>query len=114
MPLNFKDLIQSPPPLKTTTATLPDGREYELHQLPLGMIIRIGELSKTALENSQDLNWNEFGEIAAQAMLGRPPKTSEVKQFVETLGNDTILHIYKQAIRFSQLGEEAVEEAKKD
>lgn len=114
MTLTFKDLIASPPPLKKTTKTLPDGREYELHQLPLAAIDRVAKQSRAAQENGKDLDWSQFGEVAAQAMLGRPPKPAEVEQMVEKLGSDTVLHIYKDALQFSQLGAEAVEDAKKD
>lgn len=112
--LTFKDLLASPPPLKKTVKTLPDGREYELHQLPLAAIDRIARQSRTAQENGKDLDWSQFGEVAAQAMLGRTPKAAEVQQLVETLGTDTVLSIYKDALQFSQLGSEAVDEAKKD
>ena len=114
MTLTFKDLIASPPALKKTTAILPDGREYELHQLPMGAVIRVGDLSRMAAEKKQELPLKEFGAIAAQAVLGKPPKPKEVKQFIEVMGNETVAHIYKQAITFSQLGAGAIDEAKKD
>ena len=112
--LNFEALLAEPPALKQHTGTLPDGREYLLHQLPLSAIDKIGRLSRTAEESSRDLEWSEFGEIAAQSLLGRKPEPEEVAALVEKLGTDTVLHIYKDAIRFSQLGGEAVDEAKKD
>ena len=114
MSLTFSDLIKNPPPLRQTTSTLPDGREYKLHQLPLSAIDTIARQSRIAQENAHDLDWSQFGKVAAQAMLGREPKIEEVKQLVDRLGTDTILHIYNEALMFSQLGEEAVDNAKKD
>lgn len=111
--LTFKDLVASPPPLKKTTATLPDGRQYELHQLPMGAVIRVGDLSRMAAEKNQELPLKDFASIAAQAVLGRPPKAKEVTEFIDAMGNETVAHIYKQAIAFSNLGAGAVDEAKK-
>lgn len=112
--LTFKELLASPPPLRKTTGTLPDGREYELYQLPIAAIDRVAKMSRSAAENGQDLDWSQFGAIAAEAMLGRQPELMEVEQLVNKLGSDTVAKIYQDAIKFSQLGSEAIDEAKKD
>ena len=112
--LTFKELIANPPAMQQTSATLPDGRKYELYKLPMGALLRVAELSKIALDKKEELPIKVYGGIAAQAVLGRPPKEKEVDQFIDVMGSDTIAHIYRQAISFSQLGVEAIEEAKKD
>ena len=112
--LTFEELLAKPPALKKHTAQLPDGRDYELHQLPLGALDKIGKLSRMAEENGRDLEWSEFGEVAAQSMLGRQPEPKEVETLINKLGTDVVMHIYKDAIKCSQLGSGAIDEAKKD
>lgn len=112
--LTFDELLNKPPELKKHIRQLPDGRDYQLHQLPLGALDKIGKISRIAEDSNRDLEWSEFGDIAAQAMLGRKPEPEEVAALIEKLGFDVVLHIYKDAIACSQLGSEAIDEAKKD
>lgn len=112
--LTFKELLASPVPLEKTTFTLSDGREIELHSLPIRAMIKVNEISQMINEDKTKAPMKDIAAIAAQAVMGRIPKEKEVDEFIDIMGHKTVSQIYMQAVKFTNLGQEAIDVAKKD
>ena len=90
--------------------TLEDGRECRLHELPIGVIEKVRTLSEG---KEQDVRLDTIAFVAAHALTGCKPNDDEVRQLVESFGASTVMQIYIEAIKFSQLTPVAVEQEKK-
>lgn len=112
--LTLEELLATPPAMAKGAVTLPDGRQCEIHELPCSVLEEVTRISKNALENNEDISIREVARIAAFAVLGREPKKTDINQMLEKFGPQMIGHLYQKALRFSQLGDEALSDAKKD
>ena len=113
--LTFAQMIEQPSTLKTGVAHLPDGRAFVIHELTCGALAEIGRITKKAVEDGEsDIDVRDVATVAARALLGRDPSTKDVKSLMDRYSEQTIVKIYKVAIRFSKMGEEGLEEAKKN
>ena len=106
--LDFEGLLCDPPALKSRTATLPDGREYTLYDLPASVLDRVYAMSR-----EKTLPIREAAIVAAQSMLGRIPEEEEVTRMLDNLGADTILSLFRRALDVSGINDDTVGEAKK-
>ncbi len=111
MTLTFEDLLNNPP-LKTTTITLPDKREVRLYELPLSVmkyVQSVGREGKDGVNSVMD----SITLVAAHALMGRPPEKKDMDALSERFGTTAVMFIYYEALKFSRLGPDALEETKK-
>ena len=106
--LDYEGLLAEPPELRTRVHALPDGRTYTLYDLPASVIDRVYQMSQKG-----NLPVRSAAEVAAQALLGKPPAEEETRRLLDTLGADTILGIFRNALSAATLNEANVDEAKK-
>lgn len=111
MTLTFSDLLENPP-LKSTTITLPDGRDVQLHELPLSVmkyVQRVGKDGEDGVSNVMD----SITLVATQALMGRPPEKTDMDTMSERFGTTAVMFIYYEALKFSRLGPDALNDTKK-
>ena len=109
--LNFDQLIIEPP-LKTTTATLPDGRDVILHELPLSVIEDVQDIGRQDEGNVRSVMENMI-RVVAHSLLGRAPDPDELSLVREKFGASAVMFLYYEALKFSRLGPGALDETKK-
>ena len=107
--LNFDDLVKDPP-LKTTAIALPDGREVVMHELPLSMM---EDIQSTSEESDVSRVTDSIAQVAACALLGRQATDKEVRQLKGSFGTSSVMKVYYEALKFSRLSPDAVDDAKK-
>ncbi|MTI13120.1 hypothetical protein [Sansalvadorimonas verongulae] len=113
-PLTFEQLLSKPPVFKSSTGTLPDGRKYQIHELPCSVLEDVTRMARAAIDEDGEIMLRDVARVAAHAMVGKPPEEEDVTLFMETFTPSVIRHVYQDALKFSQLGEEALQAAKKD
>ena len=97
------------PPVRTTIVTLDDGVSAQIHELPISVIDRVRRLS-----NSDDsVNMNDVAFVATWALTGRDPTEAELTTVCERFGTRAVMLIYTEALKFSQLSDDAIEQEKK-
>ena len=111
MSLTFEDLLNNPP-LKTTTITLPDRREVQLHELPLSVMKYVQSVGKEG-EDGVSSVMDGITLVATQALMGRPPEKKDMDALCERFGTTAVMFIYYEALKFSRLGPNALDETKK-
>ena len=111
MALTFQELLAQPP-LKQTTVTLPDGRDITLHELPVSVLEQVQRVGQQKEDGVSHLMHN-VTRVVAHALTGRPPTEEEVQDVMETFGASAVMFIYYEALKFSRLGPDALDETKK-
>ncbi|MCW7552131.1 hypothetical protein NX722_05620 [Endozoicomonas gorgoniicola] len=109
--LNFEQLIDKPP-LKTCNFTLDDGRDVTLHELPLSVIEDVQYVGQQEDDNVGSI-MKSIVCVVAHSLLGRPPEPDELKQLRERFGASAMMAIYYEALKFSRLGPDDLDETKK-
>ena len=97
------------PPVRTTILELDDGSACQIHELPIAVIDRIRSISK---DDSGDDMANVIY-VATWSLAGRKPTDTELTTVRERFGTGSVLKIYKEALTFSQLSDDAIEQEKK-
>lgn len=109
--LTFEELLDRPP-LKNTVITLPDKREVLLYELPLSVMKHVQTIGKEG-EDGVNHVMDSIILVATQALLGRPPEQKNMDAICQRFGSSTVMFIYYEALKFSRLGPDALEETKK-
>ncbi len=110
MNTTLAELLKSPP-LKTEPLTLPDGRSVTLHELPVAVIDEVQKVGEQS--EHDDSLMKKITRIAAHALAGRPPTDDELKTIGDTFGASVVMFIYYEALKFSRLGPNSLNETKK-
>ena len=97
------------PPVRTTIIKLDDGSNCQIHELPIAVIDRIRSISKDDSGN----NMANVIYVATWSLAGRKPTDTELTTVRERFGTGSVLKIYKEALTFSQLNDDAIEQEKK-
>lgn len=111
MMLDFEGLAARPP-MKTTSVTLPDGQQVQMFELPLSVIEDVQEIGQQGDGNVRQLMDN-IVRVVAHSLLGRSPTVDELQQIRETFGSSAVMFLYYEALNFSRLGPNSLDEAKK-
>lgn len=109
--LTFEELLNNPP-LKTTTITLPDKRQVQLYELPLSVMKYVQSVGREG-EDGVSHVMDSITLVATQALMGRPPQQEDMDAMSERFGTTAVMFIYYEALKFSRLGPDALEETKK-
>lgn len=109
--LDFESLLANPP-LKTTSITLEDGRKVKIHELPVFVIEDVQDIGQHNSGNIR-LVMEEVVRVVAHSLLGRIPTPEELGRVRETFGISTVMFIYYEALKFSRLGSNSLDETKK-
>ena len=100
--------LMASPPLRTTEANLPDGRRCTISELPVAVIDRV----RTSAEDEQ-VNMDDVVYVVAYALSGNKPTDKALEAVRESFGAGAVMAIYTEALRFSHLSPDAVEQEKK-
>ena len=97
------------PPVRTTTLILDDGSSCILHELPISVIDRVRSISK----ETDQVNMDDVVFVATWALAGRKPTDKELDTVSDRFGTRSVMTIYFESLKFSQLSDDAVELEKK-
>ena len=97
------------PPLRTTELRLNDSIICKIHELPVSVFDRV----RTISEEDDDVNMDDIVFVAAWALAGRKPTDEELAAISDRFGTRSVMAIYFEALKFSQLDVGAVEREKK-
>lgn len=98
------------PPVRTTVIKLADGTACTIHELPVSVIDKVRTISTTSHDN---VNMTNVCYVATYALTGRKPTDAELKTVADEFGTRSVMKIYTEALKFSQLNEDAIEQEKK-
>ena len=98
------------PPLRTTELRLNDSIICKIHELPVSVFDRVRAISE---EDDDDVNMDDIVYVAAWALAGRKPTDDELAAISDRFGTRSVMAIYFEALKFSQLDVGAVEREKK-
>ncbi|WP_257294481.1 hypothetical protein [Endozoicomonas sp. YOMI1] len=97
------------PPLRTTVITLDNGTGCQIYELPIAVIDRV----RTISENDDQVDLDDVVYVAVYALAGRKPTDQELETVSERFGSRSVMAIYTEALKFSQLLPDAIEQEKK-
>ena len=97
------------PPLRTTELRLNDSITCKIHELPVSVFDRV----RTISEEDDDVNMDDIVFVAGWALAGRKPTDEELAAISDRFGTRSVMAIYFEALKFSQLDVGAVEREKK-
>ncbi|USE39242.1 hypothetical protein [Endozoicomonas sp. SCSIO W0465] len=97
------------PPVRTTLVTLPNDVTCQIHELPISAIDRV----RTISEDDDQVDMSDVVYVATWALAGREPTDKELVTVSDRFGTSSVMAIYTEALRFSQLGADAIEQEKK-
>ena len=97
------------PPLRTTVITLDNGVGCQIHELPISVIDRV----RTISEDDDQVDMNDVVYVAVYALAGRKPTDQELEAVSERFGTRSVMTIYTEALKFSQLSVDAIDQEKK-
>lgn len=97
------------PPVRTTTVQLDDGVSAQIHELPISVIDRVRAIS----EDDDQVDMADVVFVATYALTGRKPTDAELTIVSERFGTRAVMTIYTEALKFSQLSDDAIEQEKK-
>ena len=98
------------PPLRTTELRLNDSITCKIYELPVSVFDRVRIISE---EEKNEVNIDDIVFVAAWALAGRKPTDKELIAISERFGTRSVMAIYFEALKFSQLDAGAVEREKK-
>ena len=98
------------PPLRTTELRLNDSIICKIYELPVSVFDRVRAISE---EEDDDVNMDDIVYVAAWALAGRKPTDKELVAISDRFGTRSVMAIYFEALKFSQLDVGAVEREKK-
>ena len=98
------------PPLRTTELRLNDSIICKIYELPVSVFDRVRTISE---EEDDDVNMDDIVFVAAWALAGRKPTDDELAAISDRFGTRSVMAIYFEALKFSQLDVGAVEREKK-
>lgn len=97
------------PPVRTTIVPLDDGLTCQIHELPISVIDRVRAIS----EDDDHVDMSDVVYVATYALTGRKPTDAELATVSERFGTRSVMTIYTEALKFSQLDSDAIEREKK-
>ena len=98
------------PPLRTTELRLNDSIICKIYELPVSVFDRVRAISE---KEDDDVNMDDIVYVAAWALAGRKPTDKELAAISDRFGTLSVMAIYFEALKFSQLDVGAVEREKK-
>ena len=107
--MNGLEQLLDNPPLKSTTYTMEDGRDCLIHELPIAVIEQVQRIGEDG-----SAHWDDIVQVVARALAGRKPTDKERQAVREQFGASTVMAVYMQALKFSRLSGDAIEQEKKD
>ena len=97
------------PPVRTNIISLDDGVSCAIHELPISVIDRV----RTISEDDDHVDMSDVVYVATYALTGRKPTDAELATVSERFGTRSVMTIYTEALKFSQLDSGAIEQEKK-
>ncbi len=109
--MNYNSLaeLMEHPPVRTTKVTLSNDVICQIYELPISAIDRVRIIS----EDSDQVNMSDVVYVATWAIAGHKPTEKEVAGVSDRFGTSSVMEIYTEALRFSQLSKDAIEQEKK-
>lgn len=97
------------PPVRTTILELDDGSACQIHELPIAVIERV--LAIRGDNNADDMANVIY--VVTWSLAGRNPTDAELTTVREQFGTGIVYKIYTEALIFSRLSNDAIEQEKK-